>query len=289
MVFISSVLIALSFMNTCWRYYRTSVDRPLTADQLISQISNIARSYGKLFSRGEYSTVNSKGHTIVISLFADRTKSSLPIEVYVIFDCYLYMTGKSLPFEITEVVCVFQENYILEGAFAEKVSITKDEFQEYHSRVTATDMLHTDVVKRLADAWVSEHFYYRYALELLPDDEFKATLASEWNSWVRSPLNDVGQYAVSHSRDRITGTVSFDVDIIKDGTIRFFDDLDLEEHGAMYAAWGENFDLWVYGENYGLRLFIVDDRKKSMVENAITSLNNTPYAIKKVLEFYESR
>lgn len=104
-----------------------------------------------------------EGNRKIIFLEGDNSsfkKNLKPIQIYGIFDCFLYLKEKSIPFELYGICWVYTSGGI-SNSYSQKTLIRKTEFDELYNTTNFVGLTDEQVVKVLADKWIEQTEYIK--------------------------------------------------------------------------------------------------------------------------------
>lgn len=259
-----------------------------------NKISNIARGYSNIFSssiflpkddmdwfinannynKKHFSNLKSNDEIIYIDFHKTTFKESEPVELYAVFESFLYLRGKELPYNIVAIGCEH-----MGGVWS--FAITTEDFEELYSPLKVKTDKRSEIAKELAKVWVEKNFYNRRGLILDKQDEYKKQLVTLWSFPVNSSDDNFQIYYFAEAN---TMYIDKKERFMNDYATKSVQAIKTDETGFMYAAWDEKNNIWMYGESTGLSFFKFDGASNWEKQTAIDE-SQMPYALKKVKEF----
>lgn len=82
-------------------------------------------------------------------------KNLEPIQIYGIFDCFLYLREKDIPFELYGICWVYTSGGV-SNSYSQKTLITKTEFDELYNTTDLINLSDEQSAKVLADKWIEQ-------------------------------------------------------------------------------------------------------------------------------------
>lgn len=136
------------------------------------------------------------------------------------------------------------------------------------------------IAKELATIWMDKSFYNRGKLNFDEQQQYKELLLTQWN---KSHLSYDGNYSLFYSTN---STEELCINAI-DGSISYTHlRFDIDETGFLYGAWDEQNNIWLYGEDIGIRMYKFDgDQNWERLDDA--GENAMPYALRQVVDAKE--
>ena len=253
--------------------YRNFVNKN-NMDWLI-QDSNYNRKY--LSELGENDDV------IYIAFCLDVRKPSPPVELYAIFESFLFLREQKLSYNVAAIAYGRRGGGLL-------VTITWEELERLYDLLDSEKDNRSETAKELAHMWADENLYSRRGLILSEENKYRRELVTIWNGNIRSNDNNfelvyTQRVMLNIDPTRKNNIMIWELDYWKDWEVpakRVIKDIDIEETGFAYASWDEYDNVWVYGETVGL-LFLKFDGDRNW-EFAEIGDEEIPYPIQKVIE-----
>ncbi|MFA7636713.1 MAG: hypothetical protein WCX81_03015 [Monoglobales bacterium] len=298
----SLILCVLFLMTSC----RLNTVRTESSDKMIiNKIRKIVKEYESskpmcsLLEKAELSWLessNNKGNSVVtgmgendyvldISFKAKNTKARAnPLEIYAIFNCFMELQKQQLEYNVVAIACSYSHGLGIDDASSWLIIITYDEFESLHNNSYNAVGDSDDLAKKLGDMWINKEHYNRFGLKFEDADNYRELLITPWNI---NQLSFNKEFAAGY----FYGGNKLSVDKIN----RYNDDvsstqtiwsIQIGETGFLYGAWDEQNNVWLYGEDIGIRLYKFDG-DINWKQSDYTDGNQIPCALKKVMETKE--
>lgn len=168
------IIIAISVVVLWWNiYYRYIPSKPgaaLSESQLKSNLNSIARRYtdstahctvygindnNRLIKDKELKITDENQKYISFNGGEPWKRDTSPREVYALFEMYLYLENKKVPYDIIRLQWYYA-SIALSGEELQCARVTKIEFEELYGRVNVLGLNNEEAAKVLADKWIAE-------------------------------------------------------------------------------------------------------------------------------------
>ena len=191
-----------------------------------------------------------------------------PNEIYALFKIWLNVQEKDVNYEHILAVSMDFEINNLSYATKKEIVVLRDEFEEIQRQISNEDKEEKSEI-RLAQLWINKYCYNRNGL--VDVEEWKGLL-SPWKSsidCIKENISYCAQYSNYYKSIGIQKT-SYNESGNKFAAADIFSD-QLEETGYIYGTWGENFDLWIWGETTGFQYYKFNPEQEQWNEETYTN------------------
>ena len=107
-----------------------------------------------------YVNINKNERAVYVAENNSLSKNLKPVEIYSIFESFLYLKNIKLPYNIVAISC----DYIsggLDNHLEMVTAIRLSEFQELYSNTDLKGLNSSDAAKKLADKWIKQTGYVK--------------------------------------------------------------------------------------------------------------------------------
>ncbi len=266
---------------------------------LETRISDIVRGYGKISStcsfiqqdelswcieatnknRKKLSDLNEDQGILYIEFKGKPQEYNKPIEIYAIFEAFLYLNKRTTPKEIVAITCISESGEYFD-ANSTTITITTEEFKSLYNSIDVSNRNNEVIANELATIWANKNFYNRYKLQFDEQELYKAKLVTEWNKRV---ISYDGDFSIFYGYDTNKLSIS-KISKADDSNVSMTSslaDFEIEETGFLYATWDKQNNIWLYGEDIGLQMYQYQtDSCWEKAENVIW--DNAPVVLKNI-------
>jgi hypothetical protein len=208
---------------------------------------------------------------------------SKPIELYSIFESFLYLKDRALPYNVVAVVCISQSGKWFD-ANSTTVIITTKEFENLYNSIDSKNKSNSNIAKELSDVWMNNNSYNRYELELTEQQQYRRLIVTPWSN-IKKSFD--GNFSIIYSYDnnnlsinKVDKSKHNDVSITSSSNIQ---KMYIDEDGFLYGAWDKQNNIWLYGEKTGISLYKFDG-DKNWNQSDYTDEYQIPYSLKMIKE-----
>lgn len=289
------IFVVLFFFQSC---STKSKDEELLDIMVVDQINSIVRTYANSSSsellskananfiinstninRTELTKMNENDRILFLDFKGNKTKNHLPIEIYAIFESFLFLKEHSLPYTIVAVACNYQSGEAFD-ADSTLITITTNEFENLYDSIDIKTGNRSKIAKKLADKWVEIMFYNRSNLKFGAQEEYKALLITPWSRHQKSFSNSFNA-RYQYDKNQITIDKISKHNEIYSTTL--LETIQVNEEGFLYGAWDNQNNIWLYGEKIGVVLLEYDGASSWTKKQYLNELM-IPYPLEKVME-----
>lgn len=218
--------------------------------EIVSKKDAIAYITASNVKRNKLSGMSDDDKLVKINLKSQKGQYGKPNEILAAMDVYLYIKDNYKLKNICGIICSYRSEKLSDANSVNVVfSIAElralfDECKLYSENINA---------EMLSAKWIENNYYFRNDLET--NIEY-SKLISEWNRYVAS---EDGGYQLVYDYEnnqlrvvKVAKDAYDDVGIVTSKTVW---KSDINEDGTVYAAWDKDNNIWLLGENSGLKLF----------------------------------
>jgi len=208
---------------------------------------------------------------------------SKPIELYSIFESFLYLKDRALPYNVVAIVCISQSGKWFD-ANSTTVIITTKEFENLYNSIDSKNKSNSNIAKELSDVWMNNNSYNRYELELTEQQQYRRLIVTPWSN-IKKSFD--GNFSIIYSYDnnnlfinKVDKSKHNDVSITSSSNIQ---KMHIDEDGFLYGTWDKQNNIWLYGEKTGISLYKFDE-DKNWNQSDYTDEYQIPYSLKMIKE-----
>lgn len=218
--------------------------------EIISKKDALAYITVSNVNRNKLSDVSDDDKFVKINLKSQKGQYGKPNEILSTMDVYLYIKENEEYKNVCGIICSYRSEKISDANSVDVVFSVAELKTLFDECKLYTKNINEQV---LCNKWVEDNYYYRKDLEI--NREY-SKLISEWNRYVAS--EDGGyQLAYDYENNQLRVVKNEkneygDVGIVASKTAW---KNKLDEDGTVYAVWDKENNIWLLGENSGLKLF----------------------------------
>lgn len=218
--------------------------------QIIS--SNDLSTYKEISNTGRkvFGDLDAKESALFIEFYGKSKNYHQPIEISSIMHSYLYMKDKSSYDVVKAVVCISRndEPFSVDSTC---IIISLKELEKIYNDCTDTTNIES-TVQEMTEQWLKTNAYNRDQLKT--ENPLNAEYFSEWNHYVNS-TDKKFQLGYSYKRNKLhiyklTGSAEEYPNVVMSSNLI---DFEIPETGWIFGAWDSDNNIWLFGEEIGLK------------------------------------
>ena len=218
--------------------------------EIISKKDALAYISASNVNRNKLSDVSDDDKLVKINLKSQKGQYGKPNEILSAMDVYLYIKENEEYKNICGIICSYRSEKISDANSVDVVFSVGELKTLFDECKLYTKIINAQV---LCNRWIENNYYYRKDLEI---NRKYSKLLSEWNRYVSS--EDDGYqlvYNYENNQLRVVTVEKAEHDDVGIVTSKTAWKSKINEDSTVYAVWDKENNIWVLGENMGLKLF----------------------------------
>ena len=153
-------------------YLPSKAESSLSQSQLKNNINNIASKHTNLYARCEIWDKNRFKNNVLTNDMTEKQriisinggdgllKNYQPVQVYGIFESWLFIFNKNLPYEVISIRWGYTSGG-MDNTNVQTTIVTKFEFAELYNSTDISNLSNEQAVNKLADKWMEKTLYFK--------------------------------------------------------------------------------------------------------------------------------